>query len=162
MNYKQILFLDFDGVINSEEYAIARYQTEKREYLIPGPDVHPDFDPYKIGLIDELLDSLPELRVCISSSWRIGAEIEEIKSYFPKSLIASRIIGKTPYISGVQRGYEIQEWIKENPVQKFAVLDDDNDMDDVRANFVRTSWKTGVSYENIKEVKRLLSFDEAQ
>lgn len=161
--HKYILFLDFDGVINSETYASSRryWDKHKPEIYAKSP-FHYDFDPCSIAHICEMLDSHPEIKVVISSAWRYGTSIEELKAYFPGTVLAERIFSKTPNISVTPRGPEIAKWLQDNPTEKFAILDDENDMDGVQDNLVQTDWRTGVTYLNIHDCLKLLGLTKEQ
>ena len=161
--HKYILFLDFDGVINSETYASAKNYWDKHnpQIYINSP-FHADFDPAGIAHICHMLDNNPEIQVVVSSAWRYGTPVQELKEYFMNTVLGERIIDKTPYLSAVQRGVEIKDWLSKNPTEKFAILDDDDDMDDVRDNFVRTDWRTGVTYLNIHDCLKIMGLTKEQ
>lgn len=115
---RRIIFLDIDGVLNSMSSAVV-YRTASK------------FSPVSLGIIKELVVSA-DAYIVISSSWRIGNTLTELRALFqrndPKFPI-DRIIDVTPRISLVPRGKEISEWLRVNgPVQDYLIIDDDGDM----------------------------------
>ena len=120
----KILFLDFDGVITSH----------KTKYKL---------DLEKIVYILEILKETGS-KIVITSSWKHGYKsVEEFKSYLkecdscfiPKELhdnayydcFIRSIIGMTETF-GHSRGDEIKEYIDDNGVTQYCILDDDSDM----------------------------------
>ena len=133
----KILFLDIDGVVNCEH-------TRQRHRGFTGIDPHLAFIVGKITL------AIPELKVVLSSSWRMFEDggIDEIESQVVP------LYGQTPRLEGEIRGKEIQAWLDQHPeVERYAILDDDNDMLPVQMpNFFQTAWHTGITEEVAKRV----------
>jgi hypothetical protein len=109
-----ILFLDFDGVLhpNSDRYdnPFCFMDNFCEAFLNADPD----------GLIS----------IVISSTWRNDETLHELKAHFP-DLIASRIVGVTPNLSGTGmptkglRQAEINEWLSDNiPSAQWLAIDD--------------------------------------
>jgi hypothetical protein len=180
MNHKgpmlmNILFLDFDGVLNSAasyelHYAFLKYEEEaknrfynKSDLIKFKPDLGPgcradEFCPIAVSNLGYIFRKLPDLKVVVSSFWRMGNTIEGLKEIFTwLGLPADRIIDKTPYIAAVQRGFEIMTWIKESgqPVTKYAILDDDDDMEGTNLDwFFKTDPLDGLTHSQaIKIIK---------
>lgn len=131
----KVLFLDIDGVVNSEESSKNRGFT--------------GIDPYMAFLIGNMVDDL-DLKVVLSSSWRNHDEgVNEIKKQ------VCDIMDVTPRITGI-RGDEIKVWLDKHPeVSKYAIVDDDTDMlPEQMPNFFKTSWKIGVTPEIIDKIKK--------
>lgn len=55
--------------------------------------------------------------------------------------------------SDTQRGDEIREWLLENPIDDFIILDDDSDMCEFlnTDHFIKTTYEHGLT-EDIKEL----------
>lgn len=149
---KKILFLDFDGVLNSHRSSIANcsYPTSN--------SIFDNFDPIAIGLI-RVLCKKTGAEICLSSTWR--------KSNDWRSLgfrLDLPIKSRTPILESnekhfdiVPRGYEINAWLRENPVDKYAIVDDDSDMLPVQLPyFVRTNPENGLSMQNYDQLLNLL------
>ena len=113
----KVLFLDFDGVLNSDKCITAQ----------SGSGVV--IDPAKMPLLKEIID-VTEAKIVLSTSWRehwdknpdlcdsIGKDINRI---FARSNL--QIFDKTPSLS-VRREKEIEAWLTENKPKSFVVLDD--------------------------------------
>lgn len=160
---KPILFLDIDGVLNSQEWFMMRSSRGEE-----GDDI----DPSAVALLNQILERSSCL-IVISSTWRIFHSIEEISKILRDRGFAypGSIISSTPDLSKkehgplwkpAQRGDEIVEWRSSHGhVGPFAVLDDDGDMDAVIDHFVQTSNPTGLLEEHVADVLRLLSGDSS-
>jgi len=154
-----ILFLDVDGVLNSERWfrsgkgKCARYKAArylKKHKHGPHTDKHSTYmlrethiDPYSLSLLNQVLRRT-DARIVVSSTWRL----------FPCTLKAlatcgidkwdKRFLGITPSLHG-PRGMEIQAWMTENKFTgEFAILDDDGDMAHLSHRLVQTSWRNGM------------------
>jgi hypothetical protein len=161
----KILFLDIDGVLNSYQSArmlhhIRRNEKETPEYIQrfllekEGLDVC----PLAISNLEYLLEEVKELKIVLSSTWRLGLDLKGIKKLFPMSeLIRERIIDSTPCLrSDCQRGDEIKRWLINTSyrVRKFAVLDDDSDMKAVEDDFFHVNHKVGLDYIMVESLIR--------
>lgn len=133
----KIIFLDVDGVLNNESWAI-RCAEESNYYPL-----------FEYGLEYRALSLLADIvretgaSVVISSSWRkIRPAKESLLFYLDHWNIP--LAGETPYIGGI-RGDDIQAWLDEHPeVERFVILDDNDDMGDLIPHLVQTTWKNGL------------------
>lgn len=152
-------FLDFDGVLNSGQSAHFwnkhRNNPILKDLYVDGPD----FCPIAISNLEDLLTRVPELKIVISSAWRLGETAQSIKDkYFAKfPIISERIIDVTASFSNT-RGDEIEKWLKDHPnVTNYVIMDDDNDMLYCqRNNFVHTSALHGFLYGDMLQALRIL------
>jgi hypothetical protein len=113
-----ILMLDFDGVLHPD----------------PCHDMSLLF--CRLPMLEEVLCENPHVEIVISSTWRAGRSIDELRSFFSPS-IARRLIGVTPswrdheelaaligptYI----RSIEIEAWLRstDKPWRTWVALDD--------------------------------------
>lgn len=129
--YKQILFLDIDGVMNSEQ-SIHYYSGDDK------------FCPIAHHNLKIFCKEMPDLKIVISSSWRQFYSLDELKKMFYPD-IAERIISTTEAFSNI-RGHEIAKWLKDNPTESFAILDDDEDMAELKDRLCRTNWRVGFDW----------------
>jgi hypothetical protein len=163
----RVLFLDIDGVLNS--YQSARYlHSVKHKNDEKIPEYFNDYllknalelCPSAVSNLEYILEEHRDLKVVVSSTWRLGCELKDLKALFPcSSLIRSRIIDSTPVLKTGQRGDEIKKWIvtQNRKVKDYVVLDDDSDMDAVEDNFVHINHKNGLTYTDAEIVIRMLS-----
>lgn len=134
----RVLFLDVDGVINSEA------TLQKCGGGILG------IDPYLAFLVGKISLAIPDLKVVLSSSWR---HFEHGREQVEEQCVS--IFDVTPGLGfGTIRGDEIRAWLDSHPeVEKYAILDDNSDMRPEQFNnFFQTSWKTGITEEVVQEV----------
>ncbi|MBE6959414.1 MAG: hypothetical protein E7448_01640 [Ruminococcaceae bacterium] len=130
----KVLFLDFDGVLNSEKYI--------RRTGLTGVVI----DPVNMALLKQIIDAT-DARIVLSTTWRehwsqnpdecnsTGREINEIFAEY-----GLQIFDKTPMIYP-KRETEIQSWLESHPgVESFVVLDDRFlSADYLTGHFVKTS-----------------------
>lgn len=137
---RKILFLDIDGVVNSEETFKKNTQRD-----------HHGIDPYLAFLVGKIqLDTGCE--VVLSSSWRGSEENHKII----KQQVVD-FIDITPRCCTGVRGAEIHQWLSRNLKGfsstydgdfRIAILDDDSDMLLwQQPHFFQTSWKVGITEE---------------
>lgn len=180
----KLLFLDIDGVLNSEEYAIQRTENDKgKEYIKNGGDIF--IGKKAVYRIKELCEKC-NVRLVISSSWRIftlEATKHEFERYKDLKPLNKYIVGITPnYINldNIPRGKEIDDFLTivlDKSVQtynvvlydinffnsddlniEYCIIDDDNDMLDKQMNnFVHIDNYTGITDNDIKKIKQILN-----
>lgn len=177
MKVDKIVFLDIDGVLNSQQWAGKHYKMLK-EGIVP-EGVNDLCDP---EATDRLISVLKETgaKIVLSSSWRsntVQDTIEDFSTFRHKPFhkLVPYIIGVTPrFRERLYRGTEIAKWL-EMPMQqridwklilkdieipynrKYVIVDDDEDMlDNQIPYFVHTDWITGLTEENIKQIKKIL------
>jgi hypothetical protein len=117
----KVLFLDIDGVLNSQRSCIAfgGYPHE-----VHGKD-RQQFDEVALHLIRGIV-KLADASVVLSSSWRIthGWDLIGRELDLP-------IMGATPtkWEPNYVRGHEIKEWLDAHPeVESYVIVDDNSDM----------------------------------
>lgn len=160
----KVLFLDIDGVLN---HIGSFIYANKNGYGNGGANL--DFDkclycPIAVSNLGWLLEELPDLKIVVSSSWRILLPWHELMRLLTeKALIpADRIIGKTDELdyheSKLVRGDEIQKWLDENTmkfgVESFAIIDDDSDMAHLKPYLVQTTSNDGLTFTKAQELRR--------
>jgi hypothetical protein len=119
---KQILFLDIDGVLNTDSFLKENWK---------GRDV-PDYSIYiQTELVSELnriLSSSQHVKVVIHSSWGRALSLEQITSALVSKGFAhaKRVLGVTPKKFSSHKLHEIGLWLSDNPkTEEFLVIDDD-------------------------------------
>lgn len=156
-----VLFLDVDGVLNSEEWMRAGHMRS----------IDADaFAPHLCARLDRVVVA-SGCDVVISSSWRIGHTLHELRGFLRTRgapVAASRVIGVTPAwrmaaghgIVGAydRRGGEIQAWLDDHPRHgPVAIVDDSDDMGHLAHRLVLTSWQRGIEDEHVERLIALLS-----
>lgn len=149
----KVVFLDFDGVLNSEKYVKTC-----GEYGVI-------IDPTKMALLKQITDAT-DAKIILSTSWRehwddeprncdnIGIEINNIFGQY-----GLHILGKTPILNSCRED-EISEWLKINPqVANFVVFDDRFlDSEIIREHFVKTSgYSRGLDETSVDKAIEILN-----
>jgi hypothetical protein len=151
MPHKSVLFLDFDGVINSDH---TLHTWRSRGFAQP-------LEPKLMQRVGTLVRETKS-DVVISSAWRAIFPIHELRDLLVPHIPREVIVGRTPQ-GGVRvpRGEEIAAWLDSHrDYTRVAVLDDNDwgpfGMDRVRPWFVQTNEHTGVSDLDIARARQLL------
>jgi len=153
----RVLFLDIDGVLNSREWFASQPERVRGYSMF---DDRADLDPKAVRTLKTLFKELPNTKMVVSSSWRIGRSLEDLKLLLPD--FADYIIGRTPdsmqNIFASSRGDQIKMWLGDHPkVTHFAIVDDDiSDMGSLVSNCVKTSQATGLLNHHVEALKELL------
>lgn len=133
----KVLFCDIDGVICIQSSSTISF----------GNNVL--LEKFDINCIDQLKRILATTgaKIVISSSWRKLFDHEDIISHFVGYGIGGdNIIDFTPILRD-HRGNEIQDWLNNNKVDNFAIVDDDADMCHLLPHLIQTNYKTGLTKE---------------
>lgn len=143
---RKIIFLDVDGVLNSEKSIVETYMFRKENNLPKGATDEVFPDEYLLNLKD-LIDKTGAF-IVISSTWRRhypnDRKWNKLIANLKKYNLDTKIIDSTPILYK-QRGEEIREWLSKNPdVTNFVIIDDDSDMCEfTNTHLAKCSWKTG-------------------
>lgn len=143
----KVLFLDFDGVLNSELFYKSRLKNKLNfkffkffgiaklyHWLI---DAH-NHESWLLSQIDErcvkLLNDVVEetgCKIVISSTWRkVNGDYPYLQSLLEKKGFKGEVIGQTPVL-GTIRGKEVLDWLSKHPnVTNYIIVDDDSDFND--------------------------------
>lgn len=146
----KVLFLDIDGVLNSDTFYLNRPKEIKH---LPYP--LSEFDPACVARLNRILDET-KARLVISSSWRHGAFLNRILS---KVGITAKMWDITPYGMGRPRGCEIRQFLNEHPdIENYVILDDiDNMLPEQQSHFVLTKYYYGLTDEDAEKAINILN-----
>lgn len=128
----KVIFLDIDGVLNSEDYAIYRYYGHKVD------EEHAFIDKRAIIFLNYILKET-DAELVLSSSWRGSDTTNQV---LKDNGLSKDLFDSTPYLDSRFRGDEIQKWIDDyesnNPkLESYVIIDDDTDMrPEQKENFV--------------------------
>lgn len=164
----KIVFLGIDGVLGSEEYFNKCFSSD---------DIC-DLDPEAINRLIKFLDDT-NAKIVLNSSWRsinVQSTILEFSTHEILKKLIPYIIGVTPlFYKCRKRGNEIAYWmnmlsISYNDLVKhgfilenvelsknyrYVIVDDDSAMLSGQ-NFVQTDFQTGLTDEDVNEMKAFL------
>jgi hypothetical protein len=145
--FVRIIFLDIDGVLNSMNGLIRR-----------GGQGLIDIYPEHCDVLDWILSHDKEIRIVISSTWRLHYSLKEFQTLFGMyHRISKNIIGCTPRLPEERRGTEIQKWLHDNEdkydITDFVILDDDSDMLHLKdSHLIQTNGDYGLTYVEAYDV----------
>lgn len=147
----KVVFLDIDGVLNSQRSCIAFGGFPHNP---TGPE-RQMFDEVAVRLVAGIVRAAGA-KVVLSSTWRKHDNWTEIGP-----ALGLPIIDRTPCSWKGRRGLEIAEWLAAHPeVESYAIVDDDSDMlPEQLPFFVHTSGFDGLSWSNAKRLAELLGID---
>jgi len=149
---RKILFLDVDGVLNSDRTACA-FGGLPRDLECIG-----QFDWVAIALLQRLCKAEPRLKIVMSSSWRLTYPADRFAKAWDLP-----VIDVTPGNDhDHSRGEEIQMWLDDNPdVRIWAAIDDHNWMlPRQQKRFVKTDEEFGLTMGCVKKLIRILEISE--
>lgn len=185
METLKLIFLDIDGVLNSNDYAEWCATTDEgKQYIKEGG--HHWVDRAVVNRIINICIKTGA-GIVLSSSWRcynIEETKKELNRYRDLMNISGRLIGITPRLkmSSSYRGPEIQ-WFLDNmnkpPIDpynrfyeyeyfknckhktiKYCIVDDDTDMlPEQMDNFVHIDFMTGLTDEDAEKIINILNND---
>ncbi len=154
----KLIFLDIDGVFNSEKYY------KQRKDFTPW-DESKEFDPECVNNFNRIIGQTGA-KIVVSSCWRRG-NLNYLQTLFQIVGIYGEVTGETPKLWGdnfgsVPRGCEIKkcladtfnyplyDYAKKNgeitEVETYCIIDDDSDMlYNQRDNFIHTNGLVGLT-----------------
>lgn len=154
----KIVFLDFDGVLNSRPFLIkSRSRMSKSGWREDPTD---DIDPQAVGVLNDII-ARSGAKVVISSSWRLFYGHDDLRRFLKeRGLQGEPIIGQTPERFKMsdrwsERGHEIQQWLDDNKelgVESFVILDDNSDMAHLMDKLVKTDFDEGLLASHVETV----------
>jgi len=144
----KVLFLDIDGVLNSKQSA--------RYYKRQGKRPYKNLCPIASSNLQFLMELIPDIKIVISSTWRISSSLGELRKLLNcVGIPKESVIGVTPKGSdrGIERGHEIQGWLDlHTDVKNFVILDDDSDMLHLSDHLIQTETSHGLMYEDMLKI----------
>jgi hypothetical protein len=113
---RKILFLDIDGVLN---FIGSRVRDDGMYGMDPGC----------VARLRSVVEK-HNAKIVISSMWRDRDDWREhiTQEFSDVGWEDPPIIGRTPNLYVLPRGFEIQAWLKKHPAKNYVIVDDDADM----------------------------------
>lgn len=164
------IFLDFDGVLNTDNYQLRC----RAEGLPHKDEFGPVFDPEAIENLGMILQAVPEARIVITSSWNIdGLEVMRLlweKRRLPGCVLDithcyipdfdNMSIAEIMNVSPVGRGADIKAWQEENNAMDapYVIIDDLPDIfPEQKPHFVQTDPCDGITLEDAMKAIAILN-----
>lgn len=155
----KVIFLDIDGVLNSEDWFRQRenkFGKQLSEYELMSHDLCKK----NILLLNDITNTT-HAKIVISSTWRKLNPLDYLRKLLHNNGVTGEIIDYTPVLSGeYSRGYEIQKWLDTHSnlkIESFVILDDDSLMHPIEYALVRTTWKHGLQFSHVQKCIEILN-----
>lgn len=130
MKTHRVVFLDYDGVVNT----LIWRDDGKCTYGFPSDNKVNNFQ--SVQWVSEFCEKYG-YSIVVTSTWRFENNYKEclINGGLRNGI---EILGRTPYIDGECRGAEIKQYLSEHPeITEFLIFDDDTDMGDLGGRLVK-------------------------
>lgn len=126
------------------------------------------FSTYSVEMLNTLIKETGA-KIVVSSSWRKGRTVQELRKMFRENGIKGQVIDKTPalyydgYPGSVPRGCEIYAWLENNKEKfgdsvRYVIFDDDSDiLWWQRNNFLLVDSYCGLTPNLIYKAKNILT-----
>ena len=179
----QVIFLDVDGVLNSEAYlrkleaqhrALGHEELArpKRETTCDCFKLHHQIDRDAVARVNQIV-AATAAKIVISSSWRKLFDLPELERILVEHGLVAEIIGVTPeghdepemadifgMLTRIFRGHEIDFWLRKHPeVDRFVILDDGGDMVMHKNRLVQTDCEEGLIDDHVELAIRVMAWD---
>jgi hypothetical protein len=144
----KVIFLDIDGVLNSTRSCIALngYGSPRRPWKL---------DPVAVNLLRYYVEKTGAY-IVVSSTWRLGGAARAAGWFVNYGWFDAPVLDTTAKDFGRRRGEQIQEWLDAHDVEKYVILDDEDDML-TGQHLVRTDFDLGLTYADMKKVEGYLT-----
>lgn len=156
----RVLFLDIDGVLNSDPFWFEKINQHGRMEALHNP--HLVVQGELVQRLQGLLDQV-EVKVVLSSNWRLGIGLKATEEALRKHGFTHSLYDQTPILypekmsKYVTRGEEINKWLSLHEVDNYAIVDDREDMGHHTPRLVLTNSQVGITDENVSRLLELLT-----
>lgn len=150
----KIIFLDFDGVLNTEHYqGLLQYQGK------PWQDEYGAFfDPKAVKQLKRIIDAT-DADIVVESSWKYLG-LDAMKELWEVRNLPGTIIDITPSLLGKNKGVEIASWLSKYAKQdiRYVVIDDEYViLDSQLPHFILTNPYEGITEEQANRAISMLN-----
>lgn len=166
----KVLFLDIDGVLNSKRWYVSEDRRRRRQDGLANIKHRLgvkysrtwDFDPRCVKNLNELSRTVPGLVVVVSSTWRKGMTVPQLRKLLKAVGFEGKVLDKTGVDESRLRYKEIGTWLSERDlrgekVERWAAVDDDSsDMIQLGGNFFKINNEVGLTRDDARKVARFL------
>lgn len=150
----KIIFLDFDGVLNTEHYqGLLQYQGK------PWQDEYGAFfDPKAVKQLKRIIDAT-DAGIVVESSWKYLG-LDAMKELWEVRNLPGTIIDITPSLLGKNKGVEIASWLSKYAKQdlRYVIIDDEYIiLDSQLLHFILTNPYEGITEEQANRAISMLN-----
>jgi len=158
-----VIFLDFDGVLNCPGCHGHPHNDHKAEAIV---SLRGRIGKSHVAALNKLWENAPSNPiVVISSTWRLMPLARTtLSGLLRKAGFVGYVDSCTPFSNQtMNRGNEIAQWIRDlrpslrKQVESLVILDDDSDMGDLMPRLVQTSFRVGLVEEEIQTAIEVLN-----
>lgn len=150
---EKYIFIDFDGVLNTEKYQKALYSEGKKTYDTYGPL----FDPVAVENLRTILTKVPQAKIVIISSWKFEGLDKMLKLWKDRELpgevagISPNLIPESLEDLLAGKGREVRSWLAQHPASSYVILDDVPDfLPEQESHYIEIDPRVGIT-EDIAE-----------
>lgn len=166
----KIIFLDIDGVLNSDAY--GNYLKEEHGPMYRDREF---IDDSVCRMLAGYLSQHQDIKLCVSSSRRresLDATIEMFSSTHGLNLLSPYIVGVTPSVltdkvlyaaatdRDIDRGEFIKRWLDTTDIEVsgYCILDDDDNMlPEQQDFFIHIDDRVGLTRAHLQEIDKILN-----
>ena len=150
----KIIFLDIDGVLNTEHYqGLLQYQGK------PWQDEYGAFfDPKAVKQLKRIIDAT-DVDIVVESSWKYLG-LDAMKELWEVRNLPGTIIDITPSLLGKNKGVEIASWLSKYAKQdiRYVIIDDEYViLDSQLPHFILTNPYEGITEEQANRAISMLN-----
>lgn len=161
---RRIIFLDIDGVLNTER----NYRSRLRQGLPWRDENGPYFDPEAVEALTCLVEHT-EADIVITSTWRLLGE-DRMQTLWATRQMPGILLGGTPQILTQMyavRGQEIAAWLAQNVAEdeecRYVIIDDGRDFLPEQIPFcVFVNPEVGITEEDARKALALVNQVESE
>ena len=151
---KKIIFLDFDGVLNTEHYqGLLQYQGKSWQ-----DEYGAFFDPNAVKQLKRIIDATGA-DIVVESSWKYLG-LDAMKELWEVRNLPGTIIDITPSLLGKNKGVEIASWLSKYAKQdlRYVIIDDEYViLDSQLPHFILTNPYEGITEEQANRAISMLN-----
>lgn len=150
----KIIFLDFDGVLNTEHYQdLLQYQGKPWQ-----DEYRAFFDPKAVKQLKRIIDAT-DADIVVESSWKyLGLDV--MKEMWIARDLPGKVIDITPSLLGKNKGVEIASWLSKYAKQdiRYVIIDDEYVILDFQLpHFILTNPYEGITEEQANRAISMLN-----
>jgi hypothetical protein len=133
----RVLFLDFDGVLNSGQFGFK------------------ELDPRAIEMLNGVVSATGAV-VVVSSSWRYAYTLTQLRAMLVSLGFSGEVVDVTGVSLSGDRRREVNDWLEDHPeVTAYAIVDD-TAYHFPAERFVRTDMRVGLQSSDCQKLVEIL------
>lgn len=156
MTLDKVIFLDIDGVLATDhQFMMDRNKFHQKNPIAKELKIPYPFDPKCVAVFNQILEE-SGAEIVLSSDWRIPWSLSDLDQIFKFNKVSKSPIAKTTSQRFSMRNLElnrveqIQEFLSQNEVGSYVVIDDLHMDFYGLKNFVKTEDTEGIKKSGLK------------